>query len=43
MEVLVYAIPYEVRNFISTIGISILFVNASYNLRQRYPKGKLKT
>lgn len=36
MEVLVYAITYEIRTFISVLVLSVLFVNASYNLRQRY-------
>lgn len=36
MEVLAFAIPYEVRTSATIAFLSILFVNASYNLRQIY-------
>lgn len=35
MEILVYAIPYQVKSNISIFCLSVLFINASYNLRQR--------
>lgn len=36
MEVLVYAIPYDVRTVATIMLLSMLFVNASYNMRKMY-------
>ena len=36
IEVLIYAIPYNTRTIASIVILSLLFVNASYQMRQRY-------
>lgn len=36
MEVLVYAVPYNIRSIFTIVFLSMLFVNASFQLRNRY-------
>lgn len=36
MEVLIYAVPYNIRSIFTIIFLSLLFVNASYQIRNRY-------
>ena len=40
IQVLVYAIPYNIRTVSAVVFLSIIFVNASYNMRRRWYSGE---